>query len=572
MTEHTEDIKDKPSFFEMVQAGASDPIEITGEDKKKIEELTERNRYLENIRKASFNILEDIAESEEHLRKQTVELEKFRQAVEKSFDHTVITDAEGTILYANHAAEVMTGYSVAEMIGKRPSLWGKQMSQEFYETLWHTIKTEKQGYAGELTNRRKDGALFLTSIRIAPILDEQGEIRFFVGIGRDITDERQAQLKIVRHASELETANARIEEQKERAESILHFLKSIGEGVFATDVEGKIIFMNETAELLSGKAFRDVEQRSVQEVFCFIQENETAAACKTHSPVLHALKTKTRQPFPSQTFLSVGEKKVPISGMCSPIRDESDTVIGVITVFQDVTKKHELEQMKNSFLSVAAHQLRTPLGSMRWSMEMLLNGDLGRLPKAAKEAVTQIYENSQRMITLVNDLLDVARIDQGKTSEEKSPVNIASILEEAVKTMRPAAEKEMIKMTLAIPDEPLPPIMAPPKHLYEAFENLLSNAIKYNKRDGTVTVILEKKDNALRLTIADTGIGIPKEDQSKIFAKFFRAGNAVRKETDGSGLGLSVVKSFLEESQASVWFESEENVGTKFFVEFPLSS
>lgn len=557
---------DSRPLFERTESGV-----IVSDAGNRVEDLIERNRYLEDLRKASLNILEDVAESEEALRKQTEELQKFRQAVEKSFDYTIITDPEGIMLYANHAAEVITGYSAAEMIGRKTSLFGKQMPGGFYERLWHTIKTEKQGYAGELTNQRKDGTAYLASIRIAPILDETGIIKFFVGIGHDITEERESQARVVRHAAELEAANVRIEEQKERAESILRFLKSIGEGVFATDVQGSIIFMNETAELMAGRTFREVEGQSVQTVFCFVQAGEHPDTCRIPSPVLRALQTETRQPFLGQTFLAVGEKRVPVSGVCSPIRDAGETVIGVITVFQDETKKHELEQMKNSFLSVAAHQLRTPLGSMRWSMEMLLGGDLGRLPKAAREAVAQIYGNSQRMVTLVNDLLDVARIDQGKAGEEKSSVDIAAVLGEAVKTMRPAAEQAAVVLELILPDQPLPPVGAPPKHLYEAFENLLSNAIKYNRKDGKITVTLGKEEGILRLTVTDTGIGIPKEDQSKIFSKFFRASNAVKKETDGSGLGLSVVKSYLEECGASVRFESEENVGTKFIVDFPLA-
>lgn len=533
-----------------------------------IEDLKRRNRFLEDTRRAISNILEDVSSSEKELKRKTEDLQKFRQAVDTSFDHTVITDVDGKVLYANHAAEILTGYSQEEMLGKTPALWGKQMPKEFYETFWRTIKVEKNGYAGELTNKRKDGTKYLSSLRVAPVLGEQGEIRFFVGVERDITEERKSQLRIVRHTAELEQANTHIEEEKERAESILRFLKSIGEGVFATDKERRIIFMNEAAELMSGKTFETAKNQFASDVFAFV--NKKHAGPEQLKIAERTLEKKKTIAFPNKAFIVRGDKEIPVSGTCSLIRDEKQEIIGTITVFQDITKKHELDQMKDSFLSVAAHQLRTPLGSMRWSMELLLNGDLGKIPKEAKEAVQQIYENSQRMITLVNDLLNVARLDQSKEREEKKAVDIGTLLEGVVKTMHPEAEKRGVKLLLKKPKKSLPAITVPPKHFYEAIENLLSNGIKYNRKDGSVTVTLKEESDGLLIIVADTGIGIPQEAQSKIFSKFFRAQNAVLKETEGSGLGLSVVKSYLEEAGTSIRFESEENIGTTFFITLPF--
>lgn len=537
-------------------------------DSSAIQDLQKRNLFLEDTRRAIFNILEDVSSSEKELERKTEDLQKFRQAVDTSFDHTVITDTDGHILYANHAAQMLTGYSGEEMIGATPALWGKQMPKEFYETFWRTIKTEKNSYAGELTNRRKDGTKYLSSLRVAPVLDDRGEVKFFVGVERDITEERKSQLRIVRHAAELEKANTHIAEEKERAESILRFLKSIGEGVFATDEKRKVIFMNEAAELMSGRSFEGAEKGLESDMFTFIRKGH--AGSEAISIATSALEKKKTVTFPPKTFIVRSDKKIPISGTCSLIRDEQQEIIGTITVFQDITKKHELDQMKDSFLSVAAHQLRTPLGSMRWSMELLLNGDLGKLPKDAKEVVQQIYDNSQRMTLLVNDLLNVARMDQNKGREEKKPMDIGTLLEEVVKTMHPEAEKRGITLSLKKRKKAFPAIMVPPKHFYEALENLLSNSIKYNKKNGSVTVSLAEEQDGLLITVADTGIGIPKEAQSKMFSKFFRAQNAVLKETEGSGLGLSVVKSYLEEAGASVRFESEENVGTTFFVKLPF--
>lgn len=499
------------------------------------------------------------------LEQQRDELEKFQMAVEKSFDHVVITDTNGTVLYANHAAEILTGYSKEEMVGKTPALWGKQMPQEFYDTFWRTIKEERSPYAGELTNRRKDGAKYLSSLRAMPILDEQGKVKYFVGIERDITEERESQLRVIRHATDLEKANDRIATEKARAEHILDMLRSIGEGVFATDADQHIIFMNEQAENISGKSIEILKKNVSSEVFVFRVKRGSVKGQIFVSRT--TLQNKRTFIFPPQTFLVRGDKEIPVSGACSPIWNEKREIIGTVTVFQDITQKHELDQMKDMFLSVAAHQLRTPLGSMRWSMELLLGGDFGKIPKKAQEAIEHIYENSQRMIVLVNDLLNVSRIDQDYGHEKQELVDLRSLLQEVVDTMLPEAKKRKVKLVVKLPRKS-PSLKGSPKHLYEAFQNLVSNGIKYSNADGVVSIVLKAEDGKCTVTVSDTGIGIPKESQSKVFSKFFRAKNAVHKETEGSGLGLSVVKSYVEESKGTISFVSEENKGTTFTVVF----
>ncbi|MGB5018726.1 MAG: CHASE4 domain-containing protein [Candidatus Moraniibacteriota bacterium] len=566
------EVRDAENSSQQISLTGSDEFSIlAGDVNNMLRVMRERNRFLEDTRKAVSNILEDSIESEKTLQRQTTELQKFQQAVDASFDHMIITDADGVILHANHAAEVLTGYTKEEMIGLKPSLWGKQMSRSFYETFWQTIKVEKQGYAGEVTNKRKGGKLYLASIRVSSILDAAGEVKFFVGIERDITEDRETQRKIIRHADELEVANTHIEEQKDRAESILRFLKSIGEGVFATDIAGNIIFINETAQRMSRDPLSNAEGRKVSEAFSFVQAMPYQSVM---IPLVEqSLESKKTISFPLNTAsVQHTMAKIPVAGTCSLIRDTKNDIIGAIVVFRDVTQLRELDQMKNNFLSTAAHQLRTPLGSMRWSAELLINGDFGKLPKAAKEIVRQIYDNNVRMVLLVNDLLDVSRIDSEKGREEKQLVDIATLLQEIIHTMQSEARKRSVKIILTLPKEPLPLLLMPAKHLYEALENLVSNGIKYNKKRGILTLTVKIDASAILLTVADTGIGIPKEDTAKIFSKFFRSANAVLKETEGSGLGLSVVKSYLEESGAKISFKSEENIGTTFLVEFPLDS
>jgi PAS domain S-box-containing protein len=530
--------------------------------------LQERNRFLERNKHAMINILEDIRESEERLRIQKEELDKFKLAVDSSFNHTVITDPDGKVLYANEAAERLTGFSFEEMRGKTPALWGKQMSHEFYEAFWYAIKHEKRPFLGEVTNCRKNGEKYLATVNVSPILNEQKKVKFFVGIERDITEERKHQKEIEQHAQELEEANERIRTEKERSEGILRFLQSIGEAVYATDADRKIIFINQTAAEYIGKHPEEIIGTHTSNHFIF--ESGGTDDLERQFPIKTVIDQHKTVIFPNHTFVVKGDTKLPVTGTASPIFDDAKKLLGVIVIFQDITEKYELERMKDRFLSVAAHQLRTPIGSMRWSMELLENGDLGKLPKAALETIKQLHENSDRMISLVNDLLNVSRIDQGRAKEEFQAVDLNELIQEALKTLNGEAQKKAMTMVYEAPKRAYPKLWIAKGHMFEALSNLIANAIRYNHEKGQVKVTLKKGKESMEIAVSDNGIGIPKEDQEKIFSKFFRAANAVRFFTDGSGLGLSVVKYYVEESGGTIRFESKENKGTTFFVSIPL--
>ncbi len=542
----------------------SDGVRALGADGSlSVERITLPGRdELSSLASAMSDLFRAVRSSENSLRSQADDLRKFKLAVEYNFDHIVITDPDGVILHANPAVKRVTGFDPEDIVGKTPALWGGQMGKEFYERFWKSIKEDKAPFIGELTNRKKTGERYLAEARVIPILDEEKNIRFFVGLERDITAQRDYERNLL-------LRNQMIAEEKERSEGILRFLRSIGDGVFAVDRERKLIFMNEAAERLTRKTFDEVSGREPKEAIPFFLDTDPPTECPC--PLEAVIDSGKSIHFPENLFLwSDNSKKVHLSGQASPIRDNNDSVVGCVVVFRDVTEKREVDQMKDRFISVAAHQLRTPLGSMRWNMEMVLAGDFGKLPKAVASAVKDLYENSQRLVTIVNDLLDVSRIDQRRASEDPEKTDVLPIIRNVAKTLSPDAKSRNVSVVL--PDQKsFPPIMISPKHFYEVLENLLSNAIKYNRVGGSVTVSLEDASNDVLIRISDTGIGIPEADREKIFSKFFRASNAVLKETDGSGLGLSVVKSFVEDDGGTVRFESTEGKGTTFIIEFPKS-
>lgn len=231
-------------------------------------------------------------------------------------------------------------------------------------------------------------------------------------------------------------------------------------------------------------------------------------------------------------------------------------------------KLAEFDRLKSEFISIAAHQLRTPLGSMRWNMEILLSDK--KLSQNSKEKIKRIYNRNKEMIELVNDLLTVSRIEQGRVHGNNQATNILDVVNNMVFEMQSEAQDRGITIEV-IEKETLPIILIDVQHLKDVIQNLLSNAVKYSNRGGRVKVELSLIDNMyVQISIADTGIGIPKKDQTKIFSKFFRGENAVRSDTQGSGLGLFVVKSYIDECSGRISFESEEGKGTTFYINLPI--
>ncbi len=235
-------------------------------------------------------------------------------------------------------------------------------------------------------------------------------------------------------------------------------------------------------------------------------------------------------------------------------------------------KLTKLDQMKSEIISVVAHQLRTPLSAIKWTLKMLLDGDVGALPEEQHALLAKGFESNERMIMLINDLLSVDRLESGKFKYVFVPVQFEELLRAMVSDLLPVADEKKVHVELDLPPTLLPKIKVDPDKIHDVLQNLIDNAIKYSKAGGTVHVTLTQEDKYLRLAVKDQGIGIPDSEKDKIFARFFRATNATRTETNGSGLGLFIAQSIVKRHGGNVWFESREGEGTTFFATLPLSA
>jgi len=228
-----------------------------------------------------------------------------------------------------------------------------------------------------------------------------------------------------------------------------------------------------------------------------------------------------------------------------------------------------LDKMKSEFISVASHQLRTPLTANKWALEFLTENEKNKMTRSQRESLDEINQSNERLIKLVNELLNISRIDDGRLKVDPVPVDVAKLIKEQMKEFMPIARHKELKVIEKY--EKLPLVKLDKDIITKAISNFLSNAIKYN-RDGKRLWVSVKKYNRkeLIIKIQDEGIGIPESEQKNLFQKFYRASNAATSNTEGTGLGLYIAKKAIEQSGGTLWFESKENIGTTFYITIPF--
>lgn len=253
--------------------------------------------------------------------------------------------------------------------------------------------------------------------------------------------------------------------------------------------------------------------------------------------------------------------------------DESATLLirRDLELSQANERLRELDRLKSEFLSVAAHQLRTPLSAVKWVFNLVLEERMGKLNDEQKSFLMKGKESNERMVRLVDDMLTVTRIESGRSEYTFYKISVKSIIDDLTPDFTAAAETRGIRLLFDVNVAEPTDAMVDTEKIRFVFDNLIDNALKYTPSGGTVTVTLRRADQSVVLTVADTGIGIPDAEQRNIFAKFFRATNAVKVVTDGNGLGLFVVKTIVERHGGTVAFQSIMGQGSTFTVTLPVA-
>ncbi len=367
---------------------------------------------------------------------------------------------------------------------------------------------------------------------------------------------------------DLKKSRSAIEQERNKVNSIIENFK---DPIIFIDKKNRIKLFNYTAQKILGFTSSDLGKKvDDKNNFSFdnflplikddckileLKEIESVAKIKTEELSLQRKKEKNKRTYKIIT---------------TSVRDKNkNNYYGMIKVFYDLTREKHLDELKSEFISVAAHQLRTPLSAIKWAIQMAISEEEGGLSEEQQELLNKAYKSNERVINLVRDLLNVSRIEEGRFGYEFSKVNFKKVFEVLMEEADNQIKKKKIKLQIQKPKK-LPVINADKEKIILAVQNLLDNAIKYTPERGEVYFGIKTGKKELEITVKDNGVGIPEKDQKKLFSKFFRGENVMRMQTEGTGLGLFIAKNIIENHNGRINIDSEEGKGTETKVFLPL--
>jgi len=517
----------------------------------------------ERAEELAVRMTRDIRANEEKLRQSEMHI----HAILDGADHLIIsTNTEGIIQLFNRAAERYLGYRAEEVIGKfTPKLFHDsdeilRRAQELtaagmpvepgFEVFTVRARENAGGDTHEWTYIRKDGSRFPVSLTVTALRDGHGEISAFLGIATNITERNlAAQMK------------------RDEAARMGTILDNVVDGIITINEIGNIESFNKAAQKIFGYSEIEVIGNNVKMLMPEPQYSQ-------HDDYLH-------------NYASTGLKKIiGIGQQVDAVRKNGsvfmmDLAVSEIQmggkrmftgIVRDITERKKIEHMKSEFISTVSHELRTPLTSIRGALALIAGGVVGELPAAVKPLVDIAHKNSERLILLVNDILDMEKIEAGKMEFDMQPVKLVPLLQQALDGNHAYAEQYKVSYKLASDlSGNLSGAMVnlDANRMMQVLANLLSNAVKYSPAGGKVLVAVERMGQRIRVAVKDNGPGISDEFKDQIFQKFAQADSSDTRKKGGTGLGLSIAKAIVEKMGGSIGFDSQPNVQTTFYVEFP---
>jgi two-component system, OmpR family, phosphate regulon sensor histidine kinase PhoR len=353
-----------------------------------------------------------------------------------------------------------------------------------------------------------------------------------------------------------------IANEKSRMRAIINHLS---DGVMVADDQKSVVLANPAFLRMVGYQGTERIGRQVAEL--------------THNPQLEQMVDKALS-MPEDSFvelceeLSTSDEEVSpatvLNARCVPFRDRVGRNLGTVTVLQDITALKKMDQLKSDFVSMVAHEIRSPLNTVLMQLKLVIDGLAGELSPKQQELLDRASEKLKGLVGLSTELLDLARIESGLLSQERQQLDVAALLEDQLAFHLPRAQAKNITLNRRSPAAPLPPLLANQQNMEEVLSNLITNAIHYTPEGGTITLDAAVEGDCLCISVADTGIGIPEEEQAHIFERFYRVKDERTKYVIGTGLGLAIVKSIVESHDGRISVASQSGQGTTFYVYLPL--
>ena len=489
-------------------------------------------------------IVRDITERKHIEAKLRSSENRFRAVIDTVVDGIVTIDAIGIVQTLNPAAERLFGYPATQVIGRNVSMLMPEPYRSGHDGYLHSYLStgDKKiiGIGREVTGQRSDGGTFPMDLAVSE-MEVDGE-RMFAGIVRDITQRKAMEIVSKRYEA---------------------IIQSSDDAIMSKTLDGIITSWNPGAERLFGYRADEVIGRPM--LMLFPPEREA----EEHMILGKIARGEKVEPFETQRLRKDGSK-LDISVTISPIVDDTGRIIGASKIARDISERKRLDRMKSEFVSTVSHELRTPLTSIRGALGLALGKFAAQMPDKARRMLEMAERNSERLTLLINDILDLEKIESGRLEFEFGPLDLLALATRAVEDNEGYAHKHGVRLVL---DTHLAQALVhgDAHRLLQVFANLISNAVKYSPKEDTVEISVHPHANGFRVAVRDHGAGIPEEFKGRIFQRFAQADSSDTREKGGTGLGLSITKAIVERHEGAIGYESDVGKGTLFHFDLPAA-
>jgi PAS domain S-box-containing protein len=478
---------------------------------------------------------------------------RYKHVVENSLGFVFTCTLEGRLTSLNTYTAESLGYRTDELTGKPlTDLLSKAGLQSFAESLKTVIKTGE--FQGTIPFQRKDGTERQIAFR-SRRMDLPGSTSFVLTHGMDVTEQHDAegQLHLVRRQREL-------------------ILAAVGDGIYGMDLDGKLSFMNPAAAKMLGYTAEELRGKDIHELIHHSHADGTKHS-KTNCPILLGMRRREDVRIRDDVFWRKDGSTVPVEYVASPLMDEG-AIAGMVVAFQDISERRRLEKMKDEFISTVSHELRTPLTSLRASLGLISSGSLDKRPEKQKQMLEVAIGNCDRLVRLVNDILDFDRVERGGMPLNREVLAIGDILRRAADVEHDAALKAQITFRFDTPAGLM--VDVDQERILQVLSELVSNAIKFSPPQTIIKLSAqaagpnkETGQEEINVVIEDQGRGIPQEKLDMIFERFQQGDASDSRALGGTGLGLAICRRIVQQHGGRIWVESEPGKGSRFLFTVP---